>query len=64
MWQTGNTFPTWRNYVMRVVLISALLFVAACTAPGRSSSTPSALSPEGGLAGPMTQGDGGSGNGM
>jgi peptidoglycan hydrolase-like protein with peptidoglycan-binding domain len=39
--QIGNTSPTWWKPVMRVLLVSALWFVSACTAPHRSSSPPS-----------------------
>ena len=61
MWHTWKTLPTWWNYVIRVVLVSVVLFVSACTMPGRSSSTPSALPPEGEYAGPKDSGNGGGG---
>jgi hypothetical protein len=49
--------PTWKslpirwNHVMRVLAVAAVLCISACTAPGHSLSTPSALPPEGGSAG-------------
>jgi hypothetical protein len=56
-----NTVPTWWKHVMRVVLIAVVLCVSACTTPGRSSSTPGALSPDGGQAGAVGSGNGGGG---
>jgi hypothetical protein len=64
MWRTWNTLPAGWTYVMRVTLVAVVLFVAACTGPGHSSSVPSAHSPEGGLAGPLTSGNGDGGSGM
>jgi hypothetical protein len=61
MWPTWNTVRTWWHHVMLLVLVAVVLCVSACTTPGRSSSTPAALSPEGGLTGPMIQGDGNGG---
>jgi hypothetical protein len=55
MWPT---VPTWWNHVIRVMLVILLLFVSACTAPGHSRSNPSAHSLDGGLAGPLTSGNG------
>ena len=46
MWQSWNASPTWWNHLMRLVLIAAVLCVSACTAPGRSSATPSTLTQE------------------
>jgi hypothetical protein len=59
MWPTWTTAPTWWNQVMRVVLVAMILFVSACTAPGRSSSTPGALPSEAEYAGPKDSGNGG-----
>ena len=42
---------------MRVVLVAVVLFVAACTGPAHSSSTPQ-LTPLKGHAGPMLSVDG------
>jgi hypothetical protein len=64
MWPTWNTLPPAWTYVMRVVLIAVVLFVAACTGPAHSNSAPSAHSPERGHAGPMLSGDGDDGSGM
>jgi hypothetical protein len=61
---TANTLPAGWTYLMRVMMVSLALLVSVCTAPGHSSSTPSAHSPEGGRAGPMIQGDGDGGDGM
>jgi hypothetical protein len=59
MRSTWNTVPTWWKHVMRVVLVAMVLCVSACTTPGRSGSTPAALPPEGGYAGPPDSGNGG-----
>jgi hypothetical protein len=64
MWPTGNIVSTWWQHARRVVVISAVVCFFGCNSPGRSSSTPGALSPDGGQAGPMIQGDGDGGNGM
>jgi len=59
MWQTWKIVPTWWKYVMGVVLVAVVLCGSACTAPGRSSSTPSAQPTEGERAGSRSQGNGG-----
>jgi hypothetical protein len=64
MWQPWNTSSTWRNHLMRGVLVALVLCMSACTAPGHSGSAPSAHSPEGGRAGPVLSGDGNGGSGM
>jgi hypothetical protein len=64
MWPTWNLLPARWPYVMRVMMVSLALSVSACTAPGHSSSGPAAHSPDGGLAGPLTSGDGDGGSGM
>ena len=46
MWPTRNTLPAGSTYVILVALIAVVLFVAACTGPGHSSSTSSAVYPE------------------
>jgi hypothetical protein len=56
MWPIWKGFPTWWNHLMQVLLLAVVLCISACTAPGHSRSTPSALSPEGGSAGPQEVG--------
>jgi hypothetical protein len=63
MWQIWNTSMIWWHHMMRVVLVSALLCVSACTTPGRSSSTPTQPSPGAQMV-PQLQGEGDGGNGM
>jgi hypothetical protein len=64
MWPTGNIVSPWWQHARRVVVISAVMCIFGCSGPSRSSSTPAALFPDGGQAGPMIQGDGDGGNGM
>jgi hypothetical protein len=59
MRRAPNALPRWWARGMWVVMVSAVVFVAACTAPGRSSSTPSPLPPERERAGPLVPGNGG-----
>jgi hypothetical protein len=63
MWPTWETLPTWWNHVMRVVLVAVVLCVSAsaCTAPGRSISTPAVQPSDGGQAGAVGAGNGGGG---
>ena len=61
MWPTWNTVFTWWKHGMRVGLIAAVVCVSACAAPGRSGSTPAALSPDSGQTGSVGSGDGGNG---
>jgi Magnesium chelatase, subunit ChlI len=56
MWHTWKTLPPWRHHAMRVMLVAVVLFVSACTTPGRTSSSPSALFLEGGYTGLPVQG--------
>jgi Magnesium chelatase, subunit ChlI len=56
MWPTWNTLPAGWTYVMRVALVAVVLFVAAYTGPGHSSSAPSAYSPERAMRGRCSQG--------
>jgi hypothetical protein len=59
-----KTFLKRWNHIMRVVLLSMVLFISACTAPGRSISAPSGLSSEGGYTKSQVKGNGnGNGNG-
>jgi hypothetical protein len=64
MWPTGKIVSAWWRYARRVVVISAVVYILGCSGPGRSSSTPAALSPDREQAGPMIQGDGDGGDGM
>jgi hypothetical protein len=61
MWPTWNTVFRWWKHGMQVGLIAAVVCVSACAAPGRSGSTPAALSPDAGQAGAVGSGDGGNG---
>jgi hypothetical protein len=56
MWPTCSIIPTWWIHLMRVVLVTLLLFVSACGAPGHSRSSPSVDSADGGLRGHWPQG--------
>jgi hypothetical protein len=58
MWPTCNIIPTWWIYLLRVVVVTLFLGVSACAAPGHSLSNPSTESADGGLAEPMTSGNG------
>jgi hypothetical protein len=64
MWPTGKTMSRWWQYARWVVVLSAGVCMLGCGGPGHSSSMPAGLSPDGGQAGPMIQGDGNGGNGM
>jgi murein L,D-transpeptidase YcbB/YkuD len=46
MWHTWKTLPTWWHHIMRVVLVSGGLCMAACSAPARSSATSAGLTEE------------------
>jgi hypothetical protein len=59
MWPTWKTLPARWNQVMRVVLVAVVLFVSACAAPGRSTSTPGGFGSEAEYAGPKDSGNGG-----
>jgi hypothetical protein len=61
---TRETLPTWWNHLMWVGLGILLLCISACATPGHSLSNPSAPSTDGGLAGPLTSGDGDGSSGM
>jgi peptidoglycan hydrolase-like protein with peptidoglycan-binding domain len=43
MWLTGNTGSTGWHHVIRVISVAIVWVVSACTALGRSSSTPATL---------------------
>jgi hypothetical protein len=64
MWPTRKILPSRWHHVMQVLLVFVALTVSGCIAPSHSSSPPSVYSPEGGLAGPITSGDGDDGIGM
>jgi hypothetical protein len=64
MWPTWNPIPTTWHHIMRVMMVSVVVFVSGCTAPGHSLSTPSARTPTGGHEGALDAGDGNGGNGM
>jgi hypothetical protein len=61
MASTRKTFPTWWHHITRLVLVSAVLFISACTTSGHPISTPSASSPERGQVGAAAAGNGGNG---
>jgi hypothetical protein len=61
MWPTWSTVPAWRNRVMRVVLVSMLLVLSACSVPGHSLSTPSVQTSIEGRAGPQDSANGNGG---
>ena len=61
MWHTWITFPRRWRHVIRMVLVAVVVCVSACSGPGRSGSTPAALSPDAGQAGAAGSGDGGNG---
>jgi hypothetical protein len=62
--QTWNPLRTWWNHVMRVLLVALVLCASACTGPGRSTSEPSAMPPDGGYAGMTNSEKGDSDSGM
>jgi hypothetical protein len=64
MWHTWIAFPRWWHHVIWVVFVAVVICVSACSGPGRSGSTPAALSPDAGQAGTVGSGDGDGGNGM
>jgi hypothetical protein len=62
--QTRKPIYTHWYHVVRVLLITLVLCVSACTGPGHSTSVPSAHSREGGRAGPKLSGNGNGRSGM
>jgi hypothetical protein len=54
--QTWNLFRTWRNHVIRVVLITVVSCVLACTTLGHSSSNPSTMPLTAAMPGRQTPG--------
>jgi hypothetical protein len=59
MWPTWNTVFTWWRHVIWVVFVAVVVCMSACSGPGRSGSTPAALSPDAGQAVTVGSGDGG-----
>jgi hypothetical protein len=61
MWPTWNTLPAEWTHVIRVVLVSVVLCVSACTGPTHSSSPRSEMPSEGEYGRSKTSGNGGNG---